>query len=95
MNISQQHESEKAVSAKPLFKTSEGNVTALQILENALLKEHITKVPALLVCINGEVVFENENYLRQTLTTGDYILVEPLVKHWVRGVQDSQLLLIK
>lgn len=95
MNISQQHESEKAVSAKLLFKTTEGNVSALQILENALLKEHVTKVPALLLCINGEVVFENENGLRQILLSGDFTNIEPMVKHWVRGVQDSQLLLIK
>jgi quercetin dioxygenase-like cupin family protein len=95
MNIRQQHDSQTAVSAKPLFKTTEGNVSALQILENALLKEHITKVPALLICLSGEVVFENENGVRQTLATGDYIHIEPMVKHWVRGVQDSQLLLIK
>ena len=95
MNISQHHEPQSAVSAKSLLKTIEGNVTALQIMENALLKEHTTKVPALLLCVNGTVLFENENGLSQTLATGDYIHIEPLVKHWVRGVYDSQLLLIK
>jgi quercetin dioxygenase-like cupin family protein len=95
MNISEFHDSQKELSAKPLFKTSEGNVTALQILENALLKEHVTRVPALLVCVTGEVVFENEKGFKQTLANGDYVNIEPSVTHWIKGVQDSQLLLIK
>ena len=95
MNIRQLHDTQKEVSAKPLFNSSAGNVTALQILENALLKEHITKVPACLVCVKGEVVFENEKGYKQTLLSGDYVLIEPLVTHWVRGLQDSHLLLIK
>ena len=95
MNISELHDARKEVSAKPLVKTTEGNVTALQILENALLKEHVTKVPALLICISGEVVFENEKGTKQTLGAGDFIHIEPLVTHWVKGVHDSQLLLIK
>ena len=95
MNISEQHDSGKEISAKVLFKTSEGNVTSLQILENALLKEHITKVSALLVCVSGEAVFENEKGLNQTLFSGDFIHIEPFVKHWVKGVTNSQLLLLK
>lgn len=94
-NISAQHEATKPVSAKPLFKGQEGTATALQIQKDGLLDKHITKVPALLVCVSGEVVFENEQGLTQTLTTGDYIHIEPLVTHWVRGTQDSQLLLLK
>lgn len=94
-NISALHEAEKEVSAKPFFKGSEGTVAALQIRKEGLLKEHITKVEALLVCVAGEVVFENEKGFKQTLFAGDYIKIEPMVKHWVRGVQDSQLLLIK
>lgn len=95
MNISEFHDSKIDVSAKPIFKTTEGKVNAMQILENALLKEHITQVPALLVCVVGKVIFENENGVLQTLAAGDYIHIEPLVKHWVKGVHDSQLLLIK
>ncbi len=94
-NISALHDKDKAVSPKQLFKGSEGTVAALQIQKNGLLKEHITKVEALLVCVAGEVVFENEKGLKQTLTPGDYIKIEPMVKHWVNGILDSQLLLIK
>jgi quercetin dioxygenase-like cupin family protein len=94
-NISSMHEAAKAVSAKPLFKGQEGTVNALQIQKDGLLDKHITKVPALLVCVAGEVVFENETGFKQTLTNGDYINIEPMVTHWVKGIQDSQLLLIK
>lgn len=94
MNLKNNHSREKPVSAIPFFK-GEGITTALQILQNQQLKEHTTKVAALLICVVGEVVFENENGLKLTLQSGDYVPVEPLVKHWVVGNQDSQLLLLK
>ena len=89
------HEQDKPVAAKLLFKGQEGVTTAIQIKENALLKEHTTKVEALLLCISGEVFFENEEGLCQRLTAGGFIHILPEVKHWVRGVSDSQLILIK
>lgn len=94
-NISALHDPVQAVSPKPLFKGTENTVAALQINKDGLLEEHITKVEALLVCVAGEAVYEDENGLKQTLLNGDYIRIAPMVKHWVRGVQDSQLLLIK
>ncbi len=94
-NISSFHEATKPVSAKPFFKGQEGTVAALQIKKDGLLDKHITKVEALLVCVAGEVVFENEKGFNQTLTNGDFVKIEPQVMHWVKGVQDSQLLLIK
>ncbi len=94
-NISSMHEATKAVSAKPLFKGQEGVVNALQIQKDGLLDKHVTKVPAILICVAGEVVFENEKGFKQTLSNGDYINIEPMVTHWVKGLQDSQLLLIK
>ena len=59
------------------------------------LKEHITKIPTLLICISGQVSFENEQGLKELLSPGDYIHLEAMVKHWVEGIQESQLLLIK
>jgi quercetin dioxygenase-like cupin family protein len=95
MNIKDLHTKLKPVSAIPHFKAEEGNVTAIQILNNQLLKEHKTKAPALLVCVTGEVVFENENGIKENLLPGDYITIEPMIKHSVKGIEDSQLLLIK
>ncbi len=96
MQLRDKHPADKAVSANLLFKGEEGtSATALQILKGQQLKEHLTKVPALLVCITGKVVFENENGLKESLSSGDYINIEPMVKHWVDGLEDSQLIVIK
>lgn len=69
MNLKNNHPLEKSVSAIPLFK-GEGIATTLQILQNQELKEHTTKVPALLICIIGEVIFENEKGIKETLKSG-------------------------
>ncbi|MBK9254241.1 MAG: hypothetical protein IPM42_02005 [Saprospiraceae bacterium] len=95
MNITTLHSKEKPVSALSIFKGTDGTATSLQILAGQLLKEHITKVPALLICITGKAVFENEQGMKEELASGDYIHIEPMVKHWVSGIEDSQLLLIK
>jgi quercetin dioxygenase-like cupin family protein len=95
MNLKELHSQEKPVSATSLFKSEMGNATALQILKGEKLNEHITKIPALLICMEGEVIFENENGIKETLMSGDYVNIEPMVKHWVEGVIDSQLVLIK
>lgn len=95
MNISEQHPIDKSVSAKSFFKMEEGNATAIQILKGEILKEHITKIPALLLCVSGKVVFENEQSHKETLQSGDYILIAPMVKHWVQAEEDSQLVLLK
>ncbi|MFZ1749796.1 MAG: hypothetical protein WAU01_06375 [Saprospiraceae bacterium] len=95
MNIKDLHTLEKPVSTIALFKSEMGNATAIQILQGERLKEHITKIPALLVCVEGEVVFENEKGIIKTLKPGDYVHINPMVKHWVVGIKQSQLLLIK
>jgi quercetin dioxygenase-like cupin family protein len=95
MNVKDLHQDTKPVSAASLFKTVEGNVTAIQILAGEQLKEHHTKVPALLLCLAGEAVFENEKGLKVNLTSGDYVLIEPLVKHWVKATSTCSLILVK
>lgn len=95
MNIKDLHPEIKAVSTTSLFKTTEGNVTSLQILAGEQLKEHVTKVPALLICLTGDAIFENENGLKLTLTTGEYVNIEPQIKHWINAKSTSNLILIK
>jgi quercetin dioxygenase-like cupin family protein len=95
MNIKNLHTQEKPVSAIPLFKSDLGTVISLKILKAEKLKEHITQTPALLICLEGQVNFENENGLKETLSSGDYVIIEPMVKHWFEGIIESQLILIK
>lgn len=95
MNIKDLHQDTKAISTASLFKTTEGNVTTIQILAGEKLKEHITKVPAMLLCLTGESFFENENGIKLILTTGDYVNIEPNTKHWINATSTSNLILIK
>jgi quercetin dioxygenase-like cupin family protein len=95
MNIQSFHTEEKPVSTKKVFSTTDGNVIALQIKANGILKEHITTVPALLICLNGNAVFKDEKGLSENLLSGDIVNIEPNVKHWVEAIQDTQLVLIK
>jgi quercetin dioxygenase-like cupin family protein len=95
MNLTELFTDDKPVQSKKMFSTTEGNVNSLRILAGNQLKEHITKVPALLVCVTGEVVFNTEKGVINPLKSGDYVEIEPMVKHWVDAQQDSYLLLIK
>jgi quercetin dioxygenase-like cupin family protein len=64
-------------------------------LQGEKLKEHITKTTALLICIEGEVIFNNEKGIKESLIPGDYVNIEPMVKHWIEGTIKSQVILIK
>lgn len=94
-NLSNLHTENKAVQTKMMFATSEGKVVSLQIQKDKQLKEHTSAVPALLVCVKGEVVYETENRISVTLLSGDFVNIEPNVKHWINAKTDSNLLLIK
>jgi quercetin dioxygenase-like cupin family protein len=95
MKIQELHPVGKAISAIPMFKGTEGVVISLQLLQDQLLKEHITKVPALLCCVTGEAVFENVKGDSTHLRSGDYVLIEENVLHWVTGITDCNLILVK
>ncbi|MCB9187866.1 MAG: cupin domain-containing protein [Flavobacteriales bacterium] len=94
MNIKDKH-SDKVISAYPLFKGIEGSATAIQIQKGEQLKEHITKTEAFLICISGSARFGNEKGETHDLKSGDCVLIEPMVKHWVDGIETSQLMLLK
>lgn len=95
MNIQKLHNYDKEVSAISLFKGEIGSSTAIQILEYGKLKEHITKTPALLLCISGQVSYQDETGYKLDLAAGDYTPIEPNVTHWLIATEKSQLLLLK
>jgi len=94
MNIKLLHPLEKTVSATPLFK-GEGNNTVIRILAGQTLKEHSSKVAALLLCVEGELLYEDEDGEKTTLLPGDFINIEPMVKHWLYAISDCHCLLLK
>lgn len=94
MNLEGLHPDERDISLVTVFD-GDGVVSAMRILTGKTLKKHITKAPAFLICVTGSVVFKNEKGTEQTMEPGDYIEIEPMVQHWVDGLRDSNLLLIK
>ncbi|WP_291103064.1 MULTISPECIES: hypothetical protein [unclassified Flavobacterium] len=89
------HTEKKAVQTNLLFEPSEAKVISLQIAKRAQLKEHITTIPALLVCVSGNAVFSNENGVVINLKSGVYVRIEENVKHKVDAIEESNFLLIK
>lgn len=94
MNLKDLHTEEKPLQTKKIFTAVEG-VISLQLKSGGLLKEHVTMIPALLVCVGGHVIFENEQGTKVILLSGDYVNIEANVKHWVTAMEDSNLILIK
>lgn len=94
-NLIELHPSDKIVSAVSLFKGELGTSTAIQIGRNGTLKEHITKIPALLLCVGGFVTYEDETEQVIKLEPGDYVNITPNVKHWLYASVKSQLILLK
>lgn len=95
MNIKTIHTIDKEVSVKALFKGDIGSATAIQLQENGVLKEHVTQTPALLLCIIGNVIYEDETKNTIDLVEGDYVNIQPNIKHWLKGQTNSHLILIK
>ncbi|MDD3004750.1 hypothetical protein [Flavobacterium sp.] len=95
MNLKNLHTDKKAVQTHLLFQPTDAKVIALQIAKNEQLKEHITKVPALLVCVSGKATYNDENGTSVTLQSGDYYNIPENVKHWVDAQEESNFLLIK
>jgi quercetin dioxygenase-like cupin family protein len=95
MNLKNLHTENKPVQTKVLFEPTESKVISLQIAAGEQLKEHITKVPALLICVTGNAVFQDEKGKSIELKPGDYVNIEANVKHWVDAKEDSNFILIK
>lgn len=95
MNLASLHTSDKPVSATNAFKGEIGSATAIQLQKSAVLKEHVTKTPAWLICIDGLVTYEDETGQKIELSTGDYVHIVVNVKHWLVAAKHSQLILFK
>ena len=94
MNLQDLHTEEKAVQTNVLFEATQ-NVISIQIAKGEQLKEHITKIPALLICVSGSAIFSDENEQKINLKTGVYVKIEPNVKHKIDAIKESNFLLIK
>ena len=94
MNLKDLHTENKAVQTLVVFEPTE-KVISMQIAKGEQLKEHVTKIPALLVCISGNAVFSNENGDVINLKSGVYVNIEENIKHKIDAIEESNFLLIK
>lgn len=95
MNIKGLHPQSTDISFISVFKGEAGTVTAMQFPTGKTLQKHTSRIPALLVCVSGEVIYQDEKGLKETLLSGDYVKIDPMVEHWIDCVAESNLLLIK
>jgi len=89
------HTENKPVQTQLLFEPKDAKVISLQIAKGETLKEHVSKIPALLVCISGNAVFTNEKGTVVNLNSGNYVMIEENVKHAVKAIDESNFLLMK
>ena len=89
------HTENKPVQTQLLFEPKDAKVISLQIAKGETLKEHVSKVPALLVCVSGNAVFTNEKGTVINLSSGDYVMIEENIKHAVKAMEESNFLLVK
>jgi len=97
MNLKEILDQNKEVSTKVLF-TSElekSKAIGLKIQAEGVLKEHVSKTSALLICVRGEVVYRDERGAENRLKAGDLQEIKPMVKHEVIGLSESFLILCK
>jgi len=95
MNIKELHPKAKFVSAIDIFKGEKQVTKSIHLSKGAQLPKHQSKTRAFLICITGEVRFENVKGDIFTLKQGDYLVIEPFVDHWLNSDAESYLLLIK
>lgn len=94
-NISSLLGNDKPVQTSLLFNNVDQKVIVLKIQEDQILKEHISKVPALLICISGEGVYTEGKEKRVLMKKGDYLEIPKDVIHAVSAKVTSEFLLIK
>ncbi|GAA4770229.1 MULTISPECIES: hypothetical protein [Flavobacterium] len=89
------HTENKPVQTQLLFEPKDAKVISLQIAKGETLKEHVSKIPALLVCISGNAVFTDDKGTVVNLNSGNYVMIEENVKHAVKAIDESNFLLMK
>lgn len=95
MNLIDKHNDNMPVSEILLFESQVGITSAFLITEGILLKNQMHRVPALLICIEGNILFQDEKGENKILVSGDLMHIKPLIKYSLRGLKKSQILVIK
>lgn len=77
-----------------LRKSDKGQVMAIGLKKQQVLKRHITATPALLVVCKGLLAFEMEGSTKR-LSQSDIFNIPALIPHEVTALEESIFLVIK
>ncbi len=97
MKLSELLLSEKAGPVfRPLFKAQNGRLTAIRLLKGEVIKEHKSPVPAMLLVLEGTVVYEQVGEgISHQLGALAYTDIPPDTIHQVIAETDAYCLLIQ
>jgi quercetin dioxygenase-like cupin family protein len=93
MQLKDLHPTEKPVSTKVLYNGA-STVIALNIKSGETLKEHVSKVPAQLICVVGGAIYREQGQ-EIRMQSGTVVDIQQDVLHSVTAIEDCQFLLIK
>ena len=95
MNITDSIDTTKAIAVAQLSLEGNPLVNSICMQEGAHLKKHITKVPALLLCVKGEIEYESIDGTKALLCSGDYVHIPAEVEHWLNAKTKVEAVLIR
>ena len=81
---------------RPLFKAQNGRLTAIRLLKGEVIKEHKSPVPAMLLVLEGAVVYKQlVDGLEQLLNAKEYTEIPADVIHQVTAESDAYCMLVQ
>jgi quercetin dioxygenase-like cupin family protein len=95
MKLKDLHKEKKDIQTEILFKTNHpATAISIQIKKGKTLKKHVSKLPALLICVSGKALYL-EDSKQVKLRKGKYVIITPNVIHEVFASKKSNFILIK
>ncbi|WP_313893218.1 cupin domain-containing protein [Psychrobacillus sp.] len=85
---------EKEKNVSKVFQFDGHNVLNIQLRTNEEIKEHDANAHVLIVVRKGKVIFTVEG-VEQVVTTGNMLHMDPLEKHALKAMEDSDIVVIK
>ena len=81
---------------RPLFKAQHGRLTAIRLRKGEVIKEHKSPVPAMLVVLEGAILYEQPGAgIVRPLWALEYTEIPPDTIHQVTAEDDAYCILIQ
>ena len=81
---------------RPLFKAQNGRLTAIRLHKGEVIKEHKSPVPAMLLVLEGAVLYEQAGEgITRPLGALEYTEIPPDTIHQVTAEMDAYCILVQ